>query len=335
MNKILLFRADGDNKTGLGHLYRLFALVEMLKEDYRFVFITKESSVVSVIPLSYTIQIIPEEIDYSQEACWLANQFEANKSIVIADGYNFNGEYQKNIKREGFDLVYIDDLVKEHMYADCVINHSPEIEVSEYTKEDYTKLFLGTKFALLRPSFIQTAKIQKQKDLTMSNVFVCFGGADPLNLTQKVLNLLVKVQQVNQVNVLIGAANNRDYHIQSSNKEVNFYQNLNECELLELMQSCNCAIAPSSTILYELCCVKVPILSGYFVDNQIQIYNGFVKGQAIFGIGDFKAYSENELLIKFQDFFLGKRNKAMIEQQSRLFDGDISKRFNDLISDLC
>ena len=36
MTKKIIFRADGNATTGLGHLYRLFALVEMYKNDYDF-----------------------------------------------------------------------------------------------------------------------------------------------------------------------------------------------------------------------------------------------------------------------------------------------------------
>ena len=44
------------------------------------------------------------------------------------------------------------------MYADVVINHSPYIQETHYKKEPYTKLVLGTKYALLRPLFLEEAK---------------------------------------------------------------------------------------------------------------------------------------------------------------------------------
>jgi len=53
------------------------------------------------------------------------------------------------------------------------------------------------------------------------------------------------------------------------------------------MQSCQMAIAPASTILYEVCSVKMPVLSGFYVGNQKQIYQGLVDENVVFAGGDF------------------------------------------------
>ena len=59
MTQKIIFRADGNAKTGLGHLYRLFSLVEMVKDSIEFVFLTKETSTHSVFPIEYNIRNIP------------------------------------------------------------------------------------------------------------------------------------------------------------------------------------------------------------------------------------------------------------------------------------
>ena len=153
MSKTILFRADGNATTGLGHLYRLFSLVEIVKETLDFVFLTYETSTDSVIPKAYNKAIIPKNINIEDEPEWLATNFSPKEFIIIADGYQFIASYQKHIKQKGFSLIYIDDLAKEYMYADVVINHSPYIQETHYKKEPYTKLALGTKYALLRPLF--------------------------------------------------------------------------------------------------------------------------------------------------------------------------------------
>ena len=125
MTKKIIFRADGNATTGLGHLYRLFALVEMYKKDYDFVFITKKTSILNIIPSAYKTKLIPESISIEQEPGWLVSLFNYNEYIIIADGYQFISTYQRQIKEKGFKLIYIDALAKEQMFADVVINHSP------------------------------------------------------------------------------------------------------------------------------------------------------------------------------------------------------------------
>lgn len=89
MQKIIIFRADGNSEVGLGHMFRMFALVEMYREEFDFVFATKENSTLDVIPTNYKTLLVPQEIDYQEEPVWLAKNFSSKEYIVIADGYEF------------------------------------------------------------------------------------------------------------------------------------------------------------------------------------------------------------------------------------------------------
>ena len=59
----VIFRADGNSKTGLGHLYRLFALAETYKEQCDFFFLTKQDSLLDVIPHHYKVKTISNRIN--------------------------------------------------------------------------------------------------------------------------------------------------------------------------------------------------------------------------------------------------------------------------------
>ena len=135
MQKEILFRADGNSEIGLGHLYRLFSLIEMLKADFKFTFVSSETSNVNIIPNSYQLKIIPSQITIKEEPEWVSNEFDKNNTLLIADGYQFNSSYQRKIKEKGFIFVYIDDLASEHMFADLIINHSPNITSQIYSTE--------------------------------------------------------------------------------------------------------------------------------------------------------------------------------------------------------
>ena len=98
MQKEILFRADGNSEIGLGHLYRLFSLIEMLKADFKFTFVSSETSAVNIIPNSYQLKIIPSQITIREEPEWISNEFDKNNTLLIADGYQFNSSYQRKIK---------------------------------------------------------------------------------------------------------------------------------------------------------------------------------------------------------------------------------------------
>lgn len=337
MVKKIILRADGNTKTGLGHLYRLFSLVEIVKHTLEYVFLTHETSTVSVIPEAYIYQIIPKSIKTMEEPEWLTNNFSPKECIIIADGYQFSASYQKQIKEKGFSLIYIDDLAKETMYADIVVNHSAFITDSDYTIQSYTQLALGTKHSLLRPEFLNAAK-HKRILKTIDTAFVCFGGADPFNLTLKAVKALLEIPNFKEINIVLGAAH-KHQDVFDLGKEfahkIKIHQNLCEKDLIEVMLKSNFAIAPASTILYELCCVKMPILSGYFVDNQELIYKGFLEKGAIYGGDNLKDYDENDFYNKIQSILKRNSHDHILNFQNALFDNEIAARHLNLIKQIC
>ena len=332
MQKEILFRADGNSEIGLGHLYRLFSLIEMLKEHFQFTFVSSENSTVNIIPNSYQLKIIPSQITIKEEPEWISKEFDKNNTLLIADGYQFNSSYQRKIKEKGFIFVYIDDLASEHMFADLIINHSPNITSQIYSTESYTKFALGTKYALLRPTFLDL--IAKENTAQkIDKAFVCFGGADPYNLTLKATKALLKTPQVKKIDIVLGGAYSHKEIYTLTQKNIKIYQNISEEELMKTMVTSNFAIAPASTILYELCCVKIPVLSGYYVNNQKKIYNGFANKKAIFKMGNLKDFS----ITSFEDHllqFLKIDFQELINCQKKIFDQNIKNRICKLISSL-
>lgn len=337
MKRKILFRADGDDISGLGHLYRLFSLVEMLKNNFDFIFLTKETTVLSVFPDMIDPFLIPESISIENEPSWLVQNFSPQKYMIIADGYQFNATYQKDITSKEYVLIYIDDLIKEHMFADIVINHSPGLNEQDYNKEGKTNLVLGTEYALLRPSFLKLA-IEHRSVSKIDTVFICFGGADPYNLTIKAMKACFYIEKIKTIHVVVGGANNNEeieILTNQTTKEVHIYRNISEKEMVKIMCNSSIAIAPSSTILYELCCVKIPVLSGYFVDNQQRIYHGFLKENAIIGLGNIRSFTEEN----FRESLISAIEKDDFQDQliaqGRLFDSKIQERYVRLIDNLC
>ncbi|MFS4446108.1 UDP-2,4-diacetamido-2,4,6-trideoxy-beta-L-altropyranose hydrolase [Maribacter sp. 2307UL18-2] len=336
MKKKILFRADGNQFIGLGHLYRLFAVIEMLKGNYEFVLATKSSSTTVIVPNDYELFLIPDEIDIPSEPNWLGHNFKASEYIVVADGYQFDSRYQEQIKRNKYQLVYIDDLAQEHMFADIVINHAPLLDISSYTAEEYTRYGLGTKYALLRPAFLESARRERAVSNT-DTAFVCFGGADMLNLSAKVTKGLLATSFTNTIHIVLGEAykHNEIFDlVRHPGKKVHIHRNLSEVELINVMSSCNFAIVPTSTIFYELCCVKMPILAGYFVENQKLIYEAMAKEEVILEGGDFAQYSVSDFEKVFRHKLGAIDPKAYTAKQHVIFDGNSGKRVLGLINGL-
>lgn len=94
-SKKIVFRADGNKNTGLGHLYRIFALIEMVKEEFDFVFVSKQNSTLKIIPDNYKLKTFPEFFSGEEEIEWLSKNFPSADYKIVADGYQFDANYQK------------------------------------------------------------------------------------------------------------------------------------------------------------------------------------------------------------------------------------------------
>lgn len=331
--KKIIFRADGNSDTGLGHLYRIFALIEMYKSAFEFVLVSSESTTQGVIPKEYPLKTIPAGISIAEEPAWLSTHFKPEDHWLIADGYGFTEAYQQSLKTLGYRLAYVDDLQNQHYYADIVINHSLAAKTAEYEAEPYTVFALGTQYAILRPLFLEAAtKKYSQKEMTIA--FVCFGGADPLDLTLKAASALTEINTIKQIHVVVGGAyvHKGITALEKEEPRLKIHRNLSETELFHLMEACSLAVASASTILYELCCLKMPVLSGYYVENQKNLYKGCVDNNLIFEGGNFENDSKEDFRRKIIDMLEDEGIHAKLNAQARCFDAGIKERFLALIT---
>ncbi len=251
------------------------ALAEMLKEEYKIDFFCKEA---------------PESIEEKiREAGFgfirIADEEEffdrAKVIVVILDGYGFKTDYQKRLKDQECTVVCIDDLHEGEFFADVIINHAPGITPEHYKAQPYTKFALGLEYALLRPAFLEAAK-QMREEKPIENVFICFGGADPENLTLQALEAVMEVNTFEKINVVTGASYLHKESLEPYESDlVKLYSDLNEIEMCEVMQESDVAIVPSSSILLESIACGLKVITCYYVDNQKDFHNEIVKSGII------------------------------------------------------
>lgn len=321
MKRDVLIRVDGSPKIGLGHIIRCTSLAIMLKKKYAITFVCKEIPFdlnKYILKLGFDCIIIRKEEEFFD----LLN----NEKIVVIDGYSFDYEYQTQIKSFGIKLVCIDDLHENCFNCDLIINYTPGINASEYNALPYTIFALGIDYILLRPLFLKQAK-KHRKVNKRETIFICFGGADPVNLTKIALELTLKLLQVKKIFIVTGHANQNKSNIEritKSNNRIVYKHALNEEQILKLMIESDIAIIPASSILFEAIAVGCIPITGKYTDNQKFVYEYFKKSKTIVDAG---AFSYDELSLAL--------NNISIEQnRERLIDGlspvRILKQFNIL-----
>ncbi|PWN07459.1 UDP-2,4-diacetamido-2,4,6-trideoxy-beta-L-altropyranose hydrolase [Rhodohalobacter mucosus] len=328
MNQRVYIRTDGSTDIGLGHLVRCMSLAHMLKNDFSIHFFALEipdSLKNEITQNGWEVNVVEKELDFVNEL--------TGDEIVVLDGYQFDSDCQKQIKGKECKLVCIDDFHQGHFYADLVINHAPGVIKDDYEGEPYTKYLLGPDYALLRPEFLGSNSRAENNSKGIKYIFVCFGGSDNKNLTSKILSWLPSKNY--SVTAVLG---NAYLHQDELNKvikkredlKVIVKKSLSAKEMKLELEHSDFAIVPASGILFEVISTKLPAMSGYYIDNQKRIYDGFKALGCIIDAINFSKEHFHKAMHSIDD-----KSLALIrENQNRAIDGMSMNRINEEFKNL-
>lgn len=274
----VIIRTDAGPQIGTGHVMRCLALAQALQDsggkatfsvaerfDWFDSLIGKEG-IESVRMLA--------KPGSSEDAIQTA-KFAGKEGFdwVVVDGYHFGAGYQRIIKTNGLKLLFLDDAGHaEHYPADIVLNQNLNACETLYkSRENYTRLLLGTQYALLRRDFWEWQGWRREIADAACKILVTLGGSDPKNDTLKVIECLemVEVEEL-KVNVIVGASNPNSDALQSaamsSRHAVKIEKNV--AEMPTRMAWADMAVSAGGTTCLELAFMGLPTCTVVIAGNQ-------------------------------------------------------------------
>lgn len=274
MKTKVYFRVDALKGFGQGHLVRCLALAEILKPNFDCVFLTKiDVTAVAnkIIKKGFNLIEVPANYLNIDEAKWIKEQYLRGNEILVLDAYYFRTDYQKEIRAAVGKLVCIDDIHDTHFLADVIINHGGGVEMDDYSCEKQTKLCLGLDFLILRKAFFDVPK-RLNTNQQINTILICLGGEDPDNDTLKVLEKCKGINGLKKCIVVLGPAYRHridlaDY-CQKSTMNIEVFRNVSAISMASLMQQCDTAICPPSTVALEYISIGGNLFLYQTADNQ-------------------------------------------------------------------
>ena len=274
MPDTLLIRADANPRMGTGHVMRCLSLAEGWQRaggavmfaladatpaiEHRLV-----SEGFSFVRLTTTLG----SDDDAMQASGLARQHGA--TFVITDGYHFDAAYQRTIMAAGLRLLAVDDYGHaEHYAADFVLNQNLSAREEWYRNRDpHTRLLLGTRYVLLREQFLPYREWQRDIPSVARKILVTLGGADPDNVTGKVIEALRNLDV--EVKVVVGGSNPNLERLKSQVSASSILTDVSN--MPALMAWADIAVAAGGTTSWELAFMGLPSLVIVLADNQVGI----------------------------------------------------------------
>jgi UDP-2,4-diacetamido-2,4,6-trideoxy-beta-L-altropyranose hydrolase len=328
----LLIRADASAQIGTGHVMRCLALAQawMQQGGQAIALMTETTSSLESRLTSESIQVLYlKSVAGSQEDARETVQTaqRVGATWVIVDGYQFSAEYQRILKENGLQLLVLDDYGHaEHYWADIVLNQNISADISLYSnREPYTQLLLGPRFALLRQEFCDWQGWQRQIPEIARKILVTLGGADPDNVTLKVIQTLQQVQIDDlQVVAVVGATNP---HLKVLQEAVNSSRHSmrlehNVTNMPEFMAWADIAIAGGGSTCWELAFMGLPTLAIVLADNQLNTVKFLEEKNLIKNMGWHKKIRTNQLLERLFQLATSIHTRIhMSENGQKLIDG--------------
>lgn len=212
-----------------------------------------------------------------------ASTASAGDPWIVADGYHFSESFHRTVRDAGLRLVAIDDTVRLPSYAaNVVLNQNPGAEGLEYVGDDDTQLLLGTRYTMLRPQV--TAQAAKAAHPAVARrLVVTMGGADPQNVTTRVINAVRRVKVPGlEVTVVVGPLNAHRPDIESAARRCAIPVRIavNPPDLPALMANADAAVSAAGSTAWELLFLGVPSVLIPIADNQRPIVDAVRAGRA-------------------------------------------------------
>ena len=256
---------NGNNKRGIGHIYRALEIADefYIKPDIFFDLNQTKKEVFG----ETAHNLIPVN--------GIAEMFEVCKkeqySIFINDILTTSIDYMIGLRSVLPDakLINIEDDGEGAIKADAVFN-------ALYEKNELSRVYAGEQYFIPNKLFMFYNPIRIRDEAT--TMFICFGGADPQNYTDNVLNLVSKEEYKDKKFVVaLGRAKNNVEELMRYNEKDNVRVYYDVPNMPELMSQCDIALASRGRTCYELAILGIPTIS--IAENERENKHGFVSNE--------------------------------------------------------
>lgn len=192
--KVILFRADGGTvaEVGTGHIHRSLLIAGQLRDVCRVIFSSMdkpdyEYGHAMIRNSGYPLHLLSPDT-YSLDLVRLVE--DSKPDFIICDKYQYDAEELRILKQCGAPLMTYDHFEEHRKFSDFPINAIVEEAGNPYSGPGYTVIPpTPTKFFRITPE----------------RIFICFGGFDYLDITLKLVNILLQANIALPVDVVIGS----------------------------------------------------------------------------------------------------------------------------------
>lgn len=319
-DKVAIY-VNGNNKRGIGHIYRALEMADEFysKPDIYYDINQTDPKVFGAT----THNLVPVN--------GIADLFERCRkekyTLFINDILDTTIDYMIGLKSvlPNAKIVNFEDSGEGIMKADLVFN-------ALYHDETLPQVKAGEKYYISAKTFMFYEPIEIKE--TVERVFISFGGADPKNYSDRLLEIISGDEYKDyQFVVVLGRAKHNVDRLMEYNRFENIEVLYDVSNMPELMSSCDIGVTSRGRTGYELAMLGIPTIS--MAQNQREEKHGFVSNEN--GFSYIGLDPDDEVIKGTIDMYLKMSRKGREHYHRMLLSHDLHsgrKRVMSLINGL-
>lgn len=303
--KHLLFRVAGYPEIGLGHIYNCLVIAgEIL--NHRISFLVDDKSRLGYEKIKENN--FPVHMQASDNI--LEDIERIGPELVINDCLDTDADYMLGLRDMGIRAINIEDLGTGVPYAEAVIN-------AMYPEKVYHEChFHGPRYFCARDEFLfhEARPVSQQ----VKRVLITFGGVDPNNLTQKVLESIYGfcVREGIEIDVVTGLGY-RFFESLEPFERANVARNVKN--ISDYIHRADIAFSSAGRTVYELAIMATPTIVLAQNDRELTHFFAFEEyGFRNMGLG--KEVANATILAQFEAFCADPLQREAMAERMRAQD---------------
>ena len=249
--KRIVFRVIGNEKVGMGHIYRALSLAHEIT-DHEIIFVSDIGNIVALNKLAGYDYLL----DIFEEGKVVENIINLKPDMVVNDILSTRKEDVLPLQKKGIKVINFEDLGEGARLADLTIN-----ELYDEPKFDRDNILWGHKYFFLRDEFNDAKPNCFKKQV--ESILLTFGGTDQQDLSSKTYHAILQLCKSRniQIHIVTDAGYKRYEQLKDENKREPLLTLTKETGVISsIMEKSQLAIVSNGRTLYELAHMNIPAI---------------------------------------------------------------------------
>lgn len=298
---------NGNNKRGIGHIYRALEIADEFFVKPDIYYDVNQTDVKVFGKTTHTLKPV-NGIAELYEICK-----RENYTVFVNDILTTSIDYMIGLRSvlPNAKIINFEDDGEGAQKADLIFN-------ALYHDAEVPQMYAGEKFYICGKTFTFYEPIKiKEK---VERVLIAFGGADPQNYSDRLLNIVCKPEYKDyHFIVVLGRAKYNVDQLLEFNKYENIEVLYDVHNMPELMTSCDIAYTSRGRTGYELCLLGIPSIA--MAQNHREEKHGFVCNEN--GFNYIGLNPDDEIIEANLKMYLNLSQKSRQHYQDILLSHDL------------